>query len=164
MNKKLEKLLADNKIKYEEIGHKKVFTALDRAATMKVRPKLSGKTLILKADRDFVMALVPANKNLNKEALRKTINVFNKKSGKASVKKINFTTEAQIKKNFKGAKIGAIPPFGNIWKLLTFADKAFLREKFIFINSGEYTKSLKVSPKIFQKISGYIFGSFSKSK
>jgi len=164
MNKRIEKFLNENKIKYEAVLHKKVFTAIDKAATLRVKPKLSGKTLVLKADKDFVMALIPANKNLNKEALKKVINVQRKKSGQTRIKKIDFATEAKIKKVFKGAKIGGVVPFGALWKKIIFVEKLFLKEKFIFINSGDYFQSLKISPKIFQKLPDCFFGSFSKSK
>lgn len=164
MNKKIEKFLNENKIKYETVSHRKVFTAIDKAATLKIKPKLSGKTLVLKIDNDFVMALIPANKNLNKEALKKIINIQRKKLGSAVIKKIDFATEKQIKKVLKGAKIGAVIPFGSIWKKTIFIDKIFFKEQKIFINSGDYFQSLKISPKIFQKLQDCFSGSFSKSK
>jgi prolyl-tRNA editing enzyme YbaK/EbsC (Cys-tRNA(Pro) deacylase) len=164
MNKKIEKFLNDNKIKYEVILHKKVFTAIDKAATLKIKQKLSGKTLVLRADKDFVVALIPANKNLNKDALKKTINFLRKKLGNTAIKKIDFASETQIKKVFKGAKTGAVVPFGVVWRKVLFVDKSFLKEKAIFINSGDYFQSLKISPKIFQKLPDCFLGSFSKAR
>jgi prolyl-tRNA editing enzyme YbaK/EbsC (Cys-tRNA(Pro) deacylase) len=76
---------------------------------------------------------------------------------------VDFISETVMKNKFKGIKLGAIPPFGELWKLPTFVDRGLLKEKNIFINSGIYESSFKVSPKIFEKLE-YIKGSFSKSK
>jgi len=164
VNKKIEKFLNENKIKYELIEHRKVFTAYDKAATLKVKPKVVAKTLVLRLDKDFAIVLIPANKNLDKEKIKKQVNIIRKKNGLNKIKKVDFVNEAWMKKNLKGTKIGAIPPFGGLWKIQTFADKSFLNEKTIFINAGDYCQSLKVSPKIFQKLSECVLGSFSVAK
>lgn len=164
MNKILEKKLSENKIKYELIQHKKVFTAHDKAATLKVKPKVVGKTLVLRINGGFAIALLSASKNLNKGKLKTVINQQRKKDGLKPIKKIDFVTEAWMKKNLKGAKIGAVPPFGILWKFPTFVDKSLLKEKAIFVNVGNYNQSLKLSPKIFQKIANCILGNFSKPR
>lgn len=156
--------MSENKIKYEEISHKKVFTAADKAATLKIKPAKVGKTLILKSEKNFFAVLIAANRNLNKEAFKKILNIQKKKNGEKTAKKIDFASELLIKKNMKGAKIGVIPPFGSIWKIPTFIDKNLLKERSIFVNSGDYFLSLNISPKIFQKIQNCFFGNFSKSK
>ncbi|MBU3999565.1 hypothetical protein KKG29_00070, partial [Patescibacteria group bacterium] len=46
--KNLEKLLKDAKAKYEVVKHKTVYTALDKAKTLKISPKEVVKTLVLK--------------------------------------------------------------------------------------------------------------------
>ncbi len=167
MNKKLEKFLEKNKIKCELICHRKVFTALDKAITLRVKPKTVGKTLVLKLGSPaggFALVLIPANKNLDKGKFKEFINKQRKKEGLAAVKNVDFTTEPWIKKNLKGIKIGAIPPFGNLWKMRTFFDKGLLREKSILVSAGDHNHSLKISPKIFQKILGCNFGYFSKPR
>ncbi len=164
VNKKLERFLAENKIKYDLVSHKKVFTAFDKAATLKVRPKTVGKTLVIKIDKNFAIVLIPANKNFDKGKFKKAINKQRKKNGLVAAKNIDFATERWIKKNLKGAKIGAVPPFGQLWKSPTLIEKSFLKEKEVFLSSGDYSQSLKVSPKIFQKLNNFVFGVFGKPR
>lgn len=164
MSSKLEKFLKEYKIRHDLILHKKVFTAFDKAATLRIRPKAVGKTLVIKADKDFIIILIPASKNLDKSKFKKVINSQMRKNGLAAVKNIDFTTERWIKKNLKGAKIGAIPPFGNLWKMQTFFDSSLLNEKSIFVSAGDYGASLKIPPEIFKKIPNFNFGRFSKSR
>jgi len=59
------------KVKYELIKHRKVFTAQDKAATLKVKPNIIGKTLVLKIDKRISVVLIPANKNLDKNKFKK---------------------------------------------------------------------------------------------
>lgn len=152
---KIIKFLEAFKVKYEPLQHRTVYTAFDKAATLKVAPKMIGKTLVLKLDKNPAIILIPANKNLDKEKLKKV----------AKVKKIDFLKESWMKKNLKGVKIGAIPPLGNLWKLLTFIDGSLINQTKVIINSGDYNWSIKITPAIFKKIiPDLTIGSFSKSK
>ena len=60
------------KVKYELIKHRQVFTAQDKAATLKVKPNIIGKTLVLKIGKRISVVLIPANKNLDKISLKKS--------------------------------------------------------------------------------------------
>src|SRR4030043_1388689 len=179
ISQKIIKYLDLSKIKYEIVNHKTVYTAYDKAATLRVKPNVTGKTLILKADSNLIMVLAPGNKNLDLVKLKKLTKV--KKLGFLSEKvlKNKFSAQGGYASGVKGIKLGAIPPFGDLWKLPLFVDRGLLREKSIFISSGIYEASFKVNPKIFEnmipakrvpgnfpkgKILGAVLGSFSKPK
>ena len=134
--KKLQKFLEDSKVKYEIVEHKKVFTAHDKAATLRVPEKIVGKTLLVRlapatksgASKEVVVDSIPAHKNLDKQKRKKL----------AKVKNIDFAKEAWMKKNLKGVKLGSVPPFGTLWKLPTFIDRGLLKEKKVIVSSGAY--------------------------
>jgi len=160
--KKIIKFLEKAGVKYEPIEHRTVYTAYDKAATLKVSPKIIGKTLVLKIDKTFAFVLIPANKNLDKGKFKKI----------ARTKQVDFVKEVWMKKNLKGLKIGAVPPFGLAlflkrarWKLLTFADKTLLKEPKIIVGAGNYNWSIKISPAVLKKIvPDLVTGSFSAAK
>ncbi len=154
-------------VKYDVLKHRTVYTAYDKAATLRVPQKIIGKTLVVKLDpkgkplasygagKNYVLVLIPANKNLDKEKLKKI----------AKAKKIDFAKEAWIKKNLKGVKVGAIPPLGAFWKLSTFAEKSLVGLPKIIINGGNYNFSIKLKGSALKKlIPDLITGSFSKAK
>jgi Cys-tRNA(Pro) deacylase len=152
---KIIKFLEEAKVKYEPIEHRTVYTAFDKAATLKVKPKIVGKTLLVKLDKNPALVLIPANKNLDKEKLRKI----------AKAKTIDFIKEVWMKKNIKGIKVGAIPPLGNLFKLKTFIDNSSLKQPKIIINGGDYNWSIKISPASLKKlIPDLVIGNFSKTK
>lgn len=181
--KNLEKLLKDAKAKYEVVKHKTVYTALDKANTLKIKPKEVAKTVVLKLGSgklvQYVIASISADKNFDKEKFKKLYNSWLKKTAKTdgstvlttrgkvfkAVKEIDFAAEAVIKKNIiKVKKGGTLPPFGGLYKLPTFVDKSLLKIKKLIINGGGFEESLIINGSQIEKIEKIIKGSFSKAK
>ena len=68
-----------------------------------------------------------------------------------------------MKNQLKGVKVGAIPPFGNLWDFSTFVDKSLTLQPKIIVNGGDHNFSIKISPAVFKKlIPDLIIGNFSK--
>jgi len=153
--KKLIKFLEKNKVKYEPIKHRTVYTAFDKAATLKVPQKMVGKTLVIKLDKNPAVILISANKNFDKNKFKKI----------TKTKKVYFVSERIIKNKLKGVKVGVIPPFGNLWRLPTFIDAQLLTQSKIIVNSVDYNWSIKISPANLKKlIPDLIIGNFSKPR
>ncbi|KKP78035.1 MAG: hypothetical protein A2271_00055 [Candidatus Moranbacteria bacterium RIFOXYA12_FULL_35_19] len=163
LSKKILKYLEDKKYKFNIIDHKTTFTAWDTAQTEKIEPKMVAKALVMKADNDYLLALISGNKNLDKQKLLKTINARRKKQGLKSAKKIDFAKEVWMKKNLLG-KVGAVPPFADLLKMEIFVDSLLLKNKKIYVGSGEYTESLLLNVAEYIKKEEVIKGSFSKKK
>lgn len=159
------KLLDTVKVKYGIITHKTVYTASDRAATLHVPEKQVAKTLVMKVNGDFVVAVLPACCRLEKVALKKAVNSWRKKKGLKAVKKIDFAKEAWMKKNLKGVKVGAVPPFGSLWKMPTFVDRTLLNNKEIIVSAGNYERSLRITSAAYKKtLQDFIIGRFGKKR
>jgi len=162
--KSLQNLLEKNKIKYEVIDHKKVYTALDNVETQRIKPQEVVKTLVMKiSPKKYILALIPANKNLDKKKFLKEVNKWLKKEGEKVAKSVEFAKETWMKKNIKG-KIGATPPIGSLSKISTFIDKGLLKQKNLIINTGDYQKSIKLATKKFLELEEMIKGNFSEAK
>jgi len=161
--KKLEKFLKENRIQYQEVEHRTVYTAHDKAATLRVKEKSVGKTLLIKTDRELALVLIPGNKNFDKGKFKKILNDWRKKINQKSAKNIDFASEALMKNHLKGVKVGAVPPFGRLFKLPAFIDKTLEKEQELILNSGNYNSSIKIKQREFKKID-FIQGNFSKAK
>ena len=163
--KKLINFLEKNKASYDVLEHRTVYTAFDKAKTLKVKPNIVGKTLALKVDRELIVVLLTANKNIDKIKLKKIINLYRKKEKEKAVKKIDFASERLIKNRFKGVKLGAIPPFGNLFKIQTIVSRSLLNKPEIIISSGCYDKSIRMKGASLKKIiPNLMTGSFEKAK
>jgi len=163
MSKKILAYLSDKKYKFETIEHKTTYTAWDTSQTEKVRPQEVAKSLVMKTDNEYAVAIIPANRNLDKQKLLKVINSIKKKNKEKGFKKIDFAKEAWMKKNLIG-KVGAVPAFVGVLKLPIYIDSLILKNKKIYIGSGEYTNSFRINTSQYLKIEMPIKGSFSKNK
>ncbi|PIR02217.1 MAG: hypothetical protein COY73_00725 [Candidatus Nealsonbacteria bacterium CG_4_10_14_0_8_um_filter_37_14] len=157
---KVIKFLAKREAKYEPIKHRTVYTAYDKAATLRVPQKIVGKTLVVKLGKNLALVLIPANKNLDKDKLKKTAHPLC-----GYPKKVDFVSERIIKNKLKGVKVGAVPPFGSLWKITTFADRGLIKNKKIIVSGGDYNWSIKISSNNLKKIvPDLVFGNFGKAK
>lgn len=162
--KDLERLLQDSKVKYEIVKHKTVFTAIDSAITQHMDPKEVVKTLVVQIGaKKHILALIAANKNLDKKKLLKEVNKWLKKEGEKATEAVEFAKEAWMKKNLKG-KVGATIPIGSINKMTAFIDNGLLKNKFLLINTGDYERSIKIATKKFLQLEEMIKGAFSEAK
>ena len=155
-----------NKIKYEVIDHKIVYTAHDKAATLHVKPEIVGKTMSVVFDgKNYALGLIPANKNLDKKKVLIAFNNLQKKTGERGYKKIDFTKEAWMKKTFKGIDVGSTPPFGLLYNLSFFIDNSLAKQTKIIVNGGKYNLSFKITPSNILKLNPQaIKGNFSQAK
>lgn len=153
--KKVEGFLAKVGAKYELVGHRTVYTAFDKAATLKIKPGTVAKVLTLKIGKELVLAAMGSDKNLDIEKLQKL----------AKTEKIAFAKEKAIVETFKGIDPGAIPPFAGLWNVKVFCDKKLLEAPKIILPSGSYEASLKITSGGLKKISPeIIIGNFSSSR
>jgi prolyl-tRNA editing enzyme YbaK/EbsC (Cys-tRNA(Pro) deacylase) len=165
VSKKLINYLEKRGYKYELIEHRTTYTAWDTSQTAKkhqekIKPEEIAKTLVVKADNFYFLALIPANKKLDKKKLLKLVNSQRKKLKEKLFKKLDLAKEAWMKKNIPG-KIGAVSPFKDILGLDTiFIDNILAKQKDIYVGSGEYEYSAKIAVKQYLKNEEPIKGSF----
>lgn len=153
--KKVENFLGKVEVKYELMGHRTVYTAFDKAATLRVKPEVIAKVLTIKTGRELALAAVGGDKNLSVEKLQKLL----------KTEKISFAKEKTIAESFKGIKPGAIPPFEDLWKMKIICDKKFLESKKIILSAGTYESSLAITPAVFKKLNPEMtIGNFSVAR
>jgi prolyl-tRNA editing enzyme YbaK/EbsC (Cys-tRNA(Pro) deacylase) len=153
--KKVDDLLKKSGAKFELLSHKTVFTAYDKAATLKVKPSAVAKVLVLKLDKDIAIAVISADRNLDVEKIRKA----------AKAKIVGFVKEKAVQEAFKGIDPGAIPPFRGLWGYKVFADKLLLKQPKIILSAGSYEWSVRMAPGAFKKINPDLaIGAISKAK
>lgn len=155
ISKKLLAHLKKNKVKFEVIAHKTVYTAFDLAKTLKEKLNRIGKTLVIKTDKGYALVVLPANKMVDFAKLKKLL----------GAKKIEIAKEKVMKDVFK-IKPGTITPFATIHKKVPlYIDRALLRVKEILVSAGSYTDSLRLKVKDLMRVeSNHVKGNFSKKK
>jgi Ala-tRNA(Pro) deacylase len=156
--KKISNLLDKEKIKYKEIEHRKVFTGIDKAKTLRIKEKDVAKTVALRSGRQYFIVTIPADTIIDLRKIKKILPL-------EKVKEVSFAKEKWIKDNLKGAKTGSIPPFGFLWKLPSIIDSSVFRNKKTVFNSGNHFCSIEIESAELKKImKEMIKDSFTKKK
>lgn len=149
--KKLLKFLDEKKIKHEILRHKTVYTAFDLAQTMGKKLTQVAKTLALKADKRYLLVVLPASHRADLAKLKKLL----------KVKKLDIIKESEVSKIFK-VKPGTIVPFGSFHKVPVYIDKSLLKSKVIIASAGTFTESLMLKAKDLLSAGAEKLESFSK--
>src|SRR3989338_5412 len=152
ISKSLEKLLKQNKVKYQVVEHRKVFTAFDSAETQDIKLSEVAKAVLLKGKKNLYLAVLPAGNNCDFKAL-----------GKLAGDKLSMAKEKDINTKLK-TKIGLLHPFASSFKLPVFIDKKLLKNKKINLPAGSYTESVVMNLKDYIKLENPITGNFSVKK
>lgn len=150
---KVTNYLQKNQVKFEVIEHRQVFTAHDLAMTLHLQHSQIAKSLLMKADNDFILAILPADKNLDMKKLAKLV----------AAKKISMPKEKVMTEKFK-VKPGALPAFGGLYKLPVFVDKLVMKQKKILVSAGSFVDSILINPKDYVRLEMATLGNFSVSK
>lgn len=134
---KIENLLRQYKASYAKFEHEPVRTSEEAAA---VRPEYSlsqgAKALIVRIKKNgekfFVMIVVPGNKKFNSAKARSVLGAND----------IRFATPEEVGEITGGVMPGGVPPFGNLWNLPVYADRALFENDEIIFNAGDRSVSI----------------------
>jgi Ala-tRNA(Pro) deacylase len=131
---KLREFLDQNKVAYEVISHRQAFTAQEIAAVEHVPGKQLAKVVMLRSGKDFIMAVLPAPLRVDLD------------SAKAVIGKVDLAlaTEQEFKGLFPQCEPGAMPPFGNLYNLPVYVDRALTEDEEIVFNAGTHTQTVKM--------------------
>ncbi|MBI5467075.1 MAG: YbaK/EbsC family protein [Candidatus Kerfeldbacteria bacterium] len=138
---KVTKHLDANKVKYDVVPHKTVFTVYDLAQTLKIKMNGIIKTLLVKADKEYVLTVLPAHVRLDLVALKKTL--------KAKV--VRLAKEKEMQLQFK-VKPGAMTPFGSLHKVAVVMDTSLAKAEKVLLGAGTFTESLRMKMKDYVKL------------
>lgn len=142
MLKRLKDYLDLNNIKYIEIRHSPAYTAQEIASSIHHTGKEIAKSVIVKIDSGYAMAVLPASNIINENLLKIAIRT----------NKLELATEDDIEKLLPDCPVGAIPPFGNLYNIDVYVSKHLSRKKEIIFNAGSRTGVIKMNFRDYKKL------------
>jgi Ala-tRNA(Pro) deacylase len=127
-------MLARKSVHYDILRHAPVFTS-EEAAAIRGTPLASGaKALVCKADDQFLMIVLPADRKLSSKAVRKS----------GGVKSLRFASRDEVEQ-LTGLAPGSIPPFGSLFGLATWCDERLAEQPQINFNAGDHAISISMA-------------------
>jgi Ala-tRNA(Pro) deacylase len=141
MPKRLMECLNDAKVQYEVLRHSEAVTAQRIAEAEHVKGRHQAKVVMVKSGDQHLMVVLQADHQIDLEKIEKVI-------GKA----VSFDKEDEFKSLFPDSAIGAMPPFGNLYNVITYVDKDLAAQDYIVFEAGTHTDAIKMSYRDYEKI------------
>ncbi len=149
--KRLKEYLEKNRVRYEVGYHERVYTSQEVAAAMHIPGKELAKVVIIKADANMVMLVLPASYRVETKKLKKVLRC----------KKLGVAKEKEFKEIFPDCEIGAMPPFGNLYHLEVWVDQALTEDEMIAFRAGSHVETLKIRYSDYARLVNPTVGDFS---
>ena len=129
---RVKEYLDEHLIPYQHNVHRAAYTAQEVAAEEHVPGKWMAKTVILRVDDHFAMAVLPATARVDSAALRASL----------GAKEVRLATELEFAGLFPDCEVGAMPPFGNLYGLPVYVEGSLALDPEIVFNAGTHQDSI----------------------
>lgn len=126
-------LLNQSKVRYEVLHHPEAFTAQELAAIEHVKGRSHAKVVMVKADGEVLMAVLPADLRIDLEKLEKVVG-----------RKTALATETDFQTLFPDCAIGTMPPFGQLYGVATYLDASLADADKIVFEAGTHSDAIKM--------------------
>lgn len=124
--------LQEQHIAFETQQHRVAFTAQDVATSERIRNDMMAKVVIVVADGNLVMLVLPASYRVNFVQLPEVIRA----------KEVWLASETEVAAAFPDCEVGAMPPFGNLYNLPVYVDSRLAAEDVIVFQVGTHTDTI----------------------
>jgi len=142
VSKALAAFLKKQKVAHKSLKHPVVYTAQEIAAAQHVPGDQLAKCVVVKHDKGFHLAVLPATHLIDFAKLKKLL----------KAKKLKLASESDIKRLFPDSEVGAMSPFGNIYNVPVIVDKTLTGCAEMVCNAGNHTTTIKLWYKDFEKL------------
>jgi Ala-tRNA(Pro) deacylase len=150
---KLKQYLDDNKVKYDVLSHARTYTAQDTAQAAQVSGNEVAKSVVIKADGRFVLAVLPAPHKVEIERLKEIL----------GAEDVRIAEESEFVSLFPGCEVGAMPPFGNLYGVDVYLDQSLAEDEEIVFNACTHVDAIQMKYKDFERLANPKIATFASS-
>jgi Ala-tRNA(Pro) deacylase len=139
---RLQAYFREHNVSFETATHSEAYTAQEVAAALHVSGHQLAKVVMVWAGDELTMTVVPASGRVD---LRRAAEVL-------GADKVRLASEAEFAGRFGDCRVGAMPPFGNLYDLPVVVDPALAEYDDIVFSAGTYTDSMKIAYDDFERL------------
>ncbi len=139
---KLEAYLRENKVPFQVQHHPIAFTAQEIAASEHIPGRMLAKVVIVLAEGKMVMLALPAPYRVD----------LAKAAALLGAKEVRLAREEEFAAAFPDCEVGAMPPFGNLYDLPVYVDKALAEDETIVFNAGTHMDTMSLKYADFERL------------
>lgn len=116
---------------YRYLSHEPVTTSEESARVRGGKIEQGAKALVMQADQEFIMVVVPGHLRADLEAVKKQL----------AAKKVAMASKDSVQAK-TGLEVGAIPPLGSVFGMKTYLDSRLSENEEIAFNVGRHDRSI----------------------
>jgi Ala-tRNA(Pro) deacylase len=139
--KRLINYLNDNQVQYEVLHRPEISNDSEAMEVENRMGRFHAKVVIVKAGHQPVVTVFPLRNSIDLKGL-----------GKFVGESVRLETEEEFKWLFPDCAVDAIPPFGNLYGLPTFADSKLSKNGYITFTAGTPCDYIKLSYRAYERI------------
>jgi len=150
----LQRYLVKNHIPYDVMTHTPTQYSMATAQAAGVPAGALAKSVVLRDEQSFLVAVVPATHNLQLGRLRRQL-----------ARPVRLATEEEVQSLFADCAVGAIPPLGPAYGLEVIVDDSLTDNPEIFFEGGDHQALIHVAGADFQRLlPNAVHGRFSRMR
>jgi Ala-tRNA(Pro) deacylase len=149
---RLDDVLSSRHIPFERLHHRPAYTANRMAQMLHVPGREVAKTVLLRTDQGYVLAVLPATHQIDLTQMRQEL----------GANSVEMATEAEMDRLFPDCERGAIPPFGSMYNLPTLVDESLAEDESITFEAQNHEEALRIAYRDFQEMEHPRMGHFAR--
>lgn len=122
-------------VQYQVLTHEPAYTAQGIAALSHTPGKQMVKSVVVTADGELTLAVLPASLQVDFGMLKRAIRAKN----------VEIASEDQFRDSFPECELGAMPPFGNLYGIRVIADETLAEDREITFNACSHRELIRMS-------------------
>jgi Ala-tRNA(Pro) deacylase len=130
----VREFLRDSHFPFDALDHSPTYSAQSLAATVHVTGTEVAKTVVLWADGEFFLAVLPATRTVDLERVQEVV----------GYDYVGLASEQECGDRFPDCELGAIPPFGSRYGMLTLVDESLLRDDVIVFEGNTHDDAIRM--------------------
>ncbi len=147
---KLIDYFLENHIPFETKKHRHAYTAQEIAAEQKVPGKQMAKVVMIQAEGNLAMLVMPASYRIH----------FGKLANVIGCQDVRLAEEKDFAGLFPDCATGAMPPFGNLYHIPVYVDKSLTQDQEIVFNAGTHDDTMQVRYEDYARLAQPIVADF----
>ncbi len=148
---RLEEYFRENHVEFRAMTHPTAYTAQDVAAAQKVKGQQVAKVVMGLADTQVVMLVLPASSRID----------FQKLKGALGGQEVRLAKEEEFSGLFPDCDTGAMPPFGNLYHVPVYVDRALTDDLEIVFQAGSHSDTIKIAYKDYTQLAQPVVADFA---
>jgi Ala-tRNA(Pro) deacylase len=139
---------------YSVIEHPIAYTAQEEAAVAHVPGREWAKAVVCVVDNQPTLAVVPADYHVDLDRLREVLHADS----------VRLASEAELKTLYADCELGAMPPFGPLYRQPVVVETSLTADPEIVFNAGSHREAIRMRYRDFETLVKPVVAAFGISQ